>query len=347
YHRALDGIEEDSKDEQIGTTGNGIGPAYEDKAARRGIRIGDLLDADVLDDRLERLVPQKRAVCESVYDVDPDAFDGAFDVDELLAEYRSYGERLAANDMPVSCGAFLEAHRERGDRILFEGAQGTAIDLDHGNYPYVTSSNPTAGGAATGTGLGPTVVGSGAIVGVVKAYLSRVGAGPLPTEIGFVEGQTPAGGGDPDRGDLAEHIREAGGEYGTVTGRPRRIAWLDMPMLRHAARASGFTGLAINHVDTLAGIDEIQVGHAYDLDGETLTTMPATTERWSECEPRYRTFDGWSDADWDAVAREGYDALPANARTYVEYVGDELGVPIAAIGVGPDREQTIVLDDPF
>ncbi|WP_049898399.1 adenylosuccinate synthase [Halococcus agarilyticus] len=347
YHRALDGIEEDSKDDHIGTTGNGIGPTYEDKAARRGVRIGDLLDADVLRDRLEGLVPQKRAICESVYGVDPDAFDGAFDVDELFAEYRSYGERLATNDMPVNCGAFLDAHRERGDRLLFEGAQGTAIDLDHGNYPYVTSSNPTAGGAATGTGLGPTVVGSGEIVGIVKAYLSRVGAGPLPTEMGFVEGQTPAGGGNRDMTDLAAHIREAGGEYGTVTGRPRRIAWLDMPMLRHAARASGFTGLAINHVDTLAGIEEIRVGHAYDLAGETVTTMPATTERWSECEPQYRTFDGWSDADWDAVAREGYDALPANARTYVEYVGDELDVPIFAIGVGPDREQTIVLDDPF
>jgi len=363
YHRALDGIEEDEKEDHIGTTGNGIGPAYEDKAARRGIRVGDLLDPAVLRDRLESLLPRKRTLCESVYNRDPDAFDGAFDIDELFDEYRAYGERLVDNDMPVNCGAYLDERVERGEQLLFEGAQGTAIDIDHGNYPYVTSSNPTAGGAATGTGLGPTVVGGGEVIGVVKAYLSRVGAGPLPTEMGFVEGQTPAEGGDPDMADLAEHIREAGGEYGTVTGRPRRIAWLDMPMLRHATRASGFTGLAINHVDTLAGIEEIQVGHVYDLDtdersssssrdggpddGETVTTMPATTERWSECEPQYKTFDGWSEADWDAVANEGYDALPANARTYVEYVSDELGVPISAIGVGPDREQTIVLDNPF
>jgi adenylosuccinate synthase len=220
---------------------------------------------------------------------------------------------------------------------MFEGAQGTSIDIDHGIYPYVTSSNPTAGGACTGTGVAPTTVGQGEIVGIVKAYLSRVGTGPLPTELE----------GDEEQEELAHYIREEGGEYGTVTGRPRRVGWLDMPMLRHAARASGFTGLAINHLDVLAGLDEVQVGHSYTLDGEETFTMPPTTERWGECEPNYRTFDGWTDANWDLVADEGYDAIPANAREYLEYVSDELDTPIYAVGVGPNREQTAVLEHPF
>jgi len=170
----------------------------------------------------------------------------------------------------------------------------------------------------------------------VKAYLSRVGTGPLPTELE----------GDAESEDLAEYIREEGGEYGTVTGRPRRVGWLDVPMLRHATRASGFTGLAINHIDVLAGLDEVEVGHTYDCNGERLATMPPTTEQWSDCEPNYRTFDGWPEQDWDAVAGAGYDAIHENARTYLEYVSDELGVPIYAVGVGPNRGETIVRQEP-
>jgi adenylosuccinate synthase len=231
---------------------------------------------------------------------------------------------------------------------MLEGAQGTIIDVDHGNYPYVTSSNPTAGGAATGTGLSPSVVGGGEVIGVVKAYLSRVGSGPMPTELGGVAGDTPGydGGEDGEDEELATRIRERGGEYGTVTGRPRRVGWLDLPMLRHAARASGFTGIAVNHVDTLAALDELKVCHAYELDGERIETVPATTERWADCEPQYRHFDGWSDANWPAVADEGYGALPGNARTYLEYVADEVDTPIYAVGVGPDREETVVRHHP-
>jgi adenylosuccinate synthase len=201
----------------------------------------------------------------------------------------------------------------------------------------VTSSNPTAGGASTGSGLGPTVVGQGEVVGVVKAYLSRVGTGPLPTELA----------GDDESDQLAEYIREEGGEYGTVTGRPRRVGWLDVPMLRHAARVSGFTGLAVNHVDVLAGLDEVRVGHAYTLDGETIETMPPTTEAWGECVPTFRTFDGWPEVDWSAAAREGIEALPDAARRYVQYVSDELDTPLYAVGVGPGRDESIVLDHPF
>ena len=351
YHRVLDGIEEDVKSDDdlaAGTTGRGIGPTYEDKAGRRGVRIGDLLDAETLRSRLEYVVPRKRALVSDVYELEigEDVDSEAFDVDALFETYRAFGERLEREDMTVNCGEFLQSRLESGDEIMFEGAQGTSIDIDHGIYPYVTSSNPTAGAAAVGTGLGPPVVGQGEVIGIVKAYLSRVGTGPLPTELGAVEGQTPSGGGRPDEADLAGYIRDEGGEYGTVTGRPRRVGWLDMPMLRHAARANGFTGLAINHVDVLAGLDEVAVGHAYTLDGEELLTMPPTTEQWGDCEAELRTFEGWDDVDWAAVAEAGYDAVPENARTYLEYVAEELDTPIYAVGVGPGREETVVVESP-
>ena len=352
YHRVLDGLEEDVKSDDdlaAGTTGRGIGPTYEDKAGRRGIRIGDLLDPDTLRERLEYVVPQKRALVEDVYDLEigDDVDQAAFDVETLFETYRDFGERLDREGMAINCGAFLDRRLEAGDEIMFEGAQGTSIDIDHGIYPYVTSSNPTAGGAAVGTGVGPTVVGGGEVIGIVKAYLSRVGTGPLPTELGSVDGQTPGVGGRPEDGDLATYIRDEGGEYGTVTGRPRRVGWLDMPMLRHAARANGFTGLAVNHLDVLAGLDEVQVGHAYTLDGEELLTMPPTTEQWGDCEAELRTFDGWPNVEWADVAEAGYEAIPENARAYLDYIATELDTPIYAVGVGPGREETVVVESPF
>jgi len=354
YHRILDGIEEDVKsetDQEVGTTGRGIGPTYEDKAGRRGVRIGDLLDPEVLRERLEYVVPQKRALIEDVYGLDIDSLDNpaALDVDALFEEFREIGERLEDRDMTVNASAFLTDAMADGQNVMFEGAQGTIIDIDHGNYPYVTSSNPTAGGAATGTGLSPGVIGNGEVIGIVKAYLTRVGSGPLPTELGGVVGDTP----DYDEStdgrneELAEYIREEGGEYGTVTGRPRRVGWLDIPMLRHSARVNGFTGLAINHLDVLAGLDEVKVGHSYTLDGEELLTMPPTTEKWADCEANFRIFDGWDDVDWAAVAEEGYDAIPENARKYLDYLSAELDTPIYAVGVGPGREETVVVEDVY
>jgi len=337
YHRVLDGIEEEAKsddDLDAGTTGRGIGPTYEDKVGRRGIRIGDLLDPDVLRDRLTYVVDQKRDIVEEIFGMET---DDAFDIDALYEEYSEYGRRLESEGMTVNAGEFLREQIEAGEQVMLEGAQGTSIDIDHGIYPYVTSSNPTAGGACTGTGLCPGIVGQGEILGIVKAYLSRVGTGPLPTELK----------GDEESEELAEYIREEGGEYGTVTGRPRRVGWIDMPMLRHATRRSGFTGLAINHIDVLAGLDEVRAGHAYELDGERIETMPTTTERWGECEPVFETFDGWPEADWQAVAEEGYDAIPENARTYLEYISDELETPIYAVGVGPGRDESVVLETPF
>jgi adenylosuccinate synthase len=335
YHRVLDGIEEEAKsddDLEAGTTGRGIGPTYEDKVGRRGIRVGDLLDPDVLRDRLEYVVPQKRAVVEDVFGMEAGE---EFDVDALHEEFAAVGRRFDEEDMTVNAGDFLGTELDDGANLLFEGAQGTSIDIDHGIYPYVTSSNPTAGGASTGTGVGPTVIGRGEVVGIVKAYLSRVGTGPLPTEL------------DGADEELADYIREKGGEFGTVTGRPRRIGWLDVPMLRHAARTSGFTGIAVNHLDVLAGLDEVKVGDAYELDGERLETMPATTERWADCEPILKEFEPWPEVDWAAVADDGYDALPDAARAYLDYLSDEVGAPIYAVGVGPDRAETIELVDPF
>ncbi|OIB57009.1 adenylosuccinate synthase [Natrialba sp. SSL1] len=353
FHRVLDGIEEDVKsedDQEVGTTGRGIGPTYEDKAGRRGVRIGDLLDPDVLRDRLEYVVPQKRALIEDVYGTDVSDLDNpdAFDVDALFEEYREIGERLAEQNMTVNASAFLTDAMADGETVMFEGAQGTIIDIDHGNYPYVTSSNPTAGGAAVGTGLSPNVIAEGEIIGIVKGYLTRVGSGPLPTELGGVEGDTPGYDeqGDGENEELATYIREEGGEYGTVTGRPRRVGWLDMPMLRHSARVNGFTGLAINHIDVLAGLDEVKIGHSYELDGEELLAMPPTTEEWGRCEATFKTFEGWDNVDWAAVAEEGYDAIPENARTYLEYISDELDAPIYAVGVGPGREETVVVETP-
>jgi adenylosuccinate synthase len=350
FHRVLDGIEETVKsesDSEVGTTGRGIGPTYEDKAGRRGIRVGDLLDPDVLRERLEYIVPQKRSVVEDVYGMAISDLENpaAFDIDSLYEEFRDYGQRFA-DGMTVNTSVFLTDAIEDGQRVMLEGAQGTTIDIDHGNYPYVTSSNPTAGGATVGTGLSPTVVGDGDVIGIIKAYLTRVGSGPLPTELGGVVGDTPGYDeqGEGDNEQLATQIREEGGEYGTVTGRPRRVAWLDMPMLRHAERVSGFSGLAINHIDVLAGIDEVKVGHAYTLDGEKRHTLPATTEEWARCEVAYRTFDGWPEIDPDEIA--GYGTLPENAQRYIEYIEDELDTPAYAIGVGPGRNETIVRQRP-
>lgn len=347
YHRLLDGVEEDAKgDLAAATTGRGIGPTYEDKAARRGIRIGDLVAPETLEKRLSYVLERKRKVAQEIYG---ESLPPEFEFDALYEQYRAFGDRLQREGMLVDAGSFISEEIDNGASVLFEGAQGTALDIDHGIYPYVTSSNASAGGVCTGTGVGPTVIGSGEVIGVVKAYLSRVGTGPLPTELGGVEGQTP-GYGDAEESEaeaLATYIREEGGEYGTVTGRPRRVGWLDLPMLRHATRVNGLTGLVINHLDVLAGLDAVKVGHSYELDGDEILTMPATTERWGECTTNYREFDGWPSVDWQTVAANGYDSLPAGAQEFLEYIESELGIDVIAIGIGPGREETIIRQHPF
>jgi adenylosuccinate synthase len=331
YHRVVDEAEEAAKDESgsaVGTTGNGIGPAYADRGNRRGIRAGELSFPDVLRERIEGTVSTKRTEL-SALGGDPGA---SFDVDRLVERFTNYGERLDDEGMLVDAGRYLTDRDQAGDTLLFEGAQGTAIDLDHGNYPFVTSSNPTVGGAIVGTGVSPSIVADGSVVGVVKAYLTRVGRGAMPTEF------------DPE---TAARRREALGEFGTVTGRPRRLGWLDLPILRRAARINGYTGLVLNHVDALATFDELRVCTAYQLEGERLAEPPSEAGAWQRCEPEYESFDPWPDNDWAAVADAGYEALPDTAQRYVEFVADEVGVPVDAIGVGPAREETIVRNHPL
>lgn len=331
YHQMLDRAEETVKAEEesaVGTTGNGIGPAYEDRAGRRGVRIGELSNPDRLRERLEYTVASKRHEASAL---NADA-GTAFDVDQLVATFAEYGDRLAAEGMVIDAGRFLTERARDGDALLFEGAQGTGIDLDHGNYPFVTSSNPTAGGAIAGAGVSPSTVADGAIVGVVKAYLTRVGSGAMPTEFDTA---------------TTESLREDLSEFGTVTGRPRRIGWLDLPMLRRAARVNGYTSLVVNHIDALADFDEIQLCTAYNLNGDRLVEPPGTTAAWACCEPVYESFEPWMDQDWATIADRGYSALPAAAQTYLEAITDALGVPIAAVGVGPARDQTIVCHHPL
>lgn len=329
YHRVIDGIEEDAKgDMAAGTTGRGIGPTYEDKVGRRGVRVLDLLKPDALREKLEYVVPTKRALVEEVFgvDIDENGHADAFDVDAVHDEYVEYGKHL--RESVVNASEYINDRMDDGDDVLFEGAQGTSLDIDHGIYPYLTSSNTTVGGACAGAGVGATRLRE--TVGVMKAYLSRVGTGPLPTEL---------------ENDVGDHLVDVGDEYGTTTGRRRRVGWFDLPMVRHAARLNDFTGCVLTSVDVLEGLDPVRVCEAYELDGERIEAMPADMDDWAACEPVYRDFDGWDGVDWDSV--RGYDDLPAEAREYVEYLEDEIGAPFYAVSVGPDREQTITRKDPF
>jgi adenylosuccinate synthase len=329
YHRVIDGVEEDAKgDMAAGTTGRGIGPTYEDKVGRRGVRVLDLLKPDSFRKKLEYVIPTKRALVEDVFgiDVEDNGYAEAFDVGAVYEEYVGYGRRL--RDSVLNASEYVNERMDAGDAVLFEGAQGTSLDIDHGIYPYLTSSNTTVGGACTGAGVGATRLRE--TVGIMKAYLSRVGTGPLPTEL---------------EDDVGDHLVEVGEEYGTTTGRRRRVGWFDLPMVRHAARLNGFTGGVLTSIDVLEGLDPVRVCEAYELDGERLETMPADMDEWDRCEPVYRDFDGWDDVGWDAV--ETYDDIPPAARDYVEYLEEEVGAPFYAVSVGPAREQTIIREDPF
>jgi len=322
YHTALDGAEEESKGNMAaGTTKRGIGPCYQDKVARRGVRVSDLVDAEALREKLEYLVPLKQRELEMY------GWDGSLDLDEIYREYKGYGEEFGGH--VVEGSVVVNGAAERGDEVLLEGAQGTHLDIDHGIYPYNTSSNTTSGGACTGSGLGVSMVDE--VIGVAKAYLSRVGTGPLPTEL---------------EGEKGDFLVERGNEYGTTTGRRRRVGWLDMPMLRYAAKVNGLTSLVLTSLDVLDGLDEVKVCDVYDADGEEFEYVP-TTRRWGECEPVYESFDGWSGVDWDAAVEEGYDELPGAVREYVSFVTDEMEVELLGVSVGPERRQTIIERNPF
>ena len=306
YHRALDSLREASKGKRrIGTTGRGIGPAYEDKVSRRGIRIRDCCDENVLRARLEDVLPEKNHLIEHW-------FDGkGFALEELVAQYGEFGRELAPYIGDVS----LRIHevREDGGRVLFEGAQGTFLDIDHGTYPYVTSSNVVAGGLCSGAGVGPGVVRD--VLGITKAYATRVGSGPFPTEI---------------EGDLAVHLREQGAEYGATTGRPRRVGWLDVVLLRKAVRLNGLTSLAITKLDVLTGFDALKVC----VDYEDMAAVKGDLEKVT---PIYETLEGWQE---DPSTARTFQALPANCRRFIERVEVLVGLPVEVISIGAEREAT-------
>jgi adenylosuccinate synthase len=323
YHKVLDGLEEDLKGSlAAGTTRRGIGPAYQDKVARTGLRMVDLLDEEVLRRKVELLAPLKSRVLK--------AYGAAEGVDgrALREKYGALGAKLR----PYVCdtSALVEEALEEGKQVLLEAAQGTHIDLDFGIYPYGTSSNCIAGGACTGVGMGPTRVER--VVGVVKAFTSRVGTGPFPTEV---------------EGGIADHLRTAGdGEFGTTTGRPRRVGWLDGPMIRLSRRVNGFSSIVVTKIDVLGGLKKVMACVAYDHGGKRLRDFPADTRVLEECTPVYREFDGWGTLDEGEVRRiaaRGYDALPEEAREYLDFVSELAGSPIQMVGLGPGREDTVTL----
>lgn len=313
YHLVMDGLEEERKgDNKIGTTRKGIGPCYMDKAARNGIRIADLMDAEEFEPKVRRMVAEKNQVIEQVYGGQP------LDADTIISEYLGFAEILRpyVTDTSVVLNDAIDA----GQKILFEGAQGVMLDIDQGTYPFVTSSNPTAGGVCIGSGVGPSKIQQ--VIGVAKAYTTRVGDGPFPTEL---------------NNETGDWIREKGHEYGTVTGRPRRVGWFDSVVVRHARRVSGITGLSLNSLDVLTGLETVKICTGYKYRGEVIEYYPASLKMLAECEAVYEEMPGWSE---DITNTKTLEDLPATTRRYVERVSELTGIPIAIFSVGRNREQT-------
>ena len=317
YHLAQDEYEERRRgDNKIGTTKKGIGPAYVDKAQRIGIRMADLLEKETFERRLKENIEYKNAYFKVMFNETCPTFDEIFD------EYYAAGQRL--KDYVTDTAKILDDANVADEKVLFEGAQGVMLDIDHGTYPFVTSSNPVAGNVTVGTGVGPTSVSK--VIGVCKSYTSRVGDGPFPTELFDEDGH---------------HIREVGREYGTTTGRPRRVGWFDSVVLRHSRRVSGITDLSINSIDVLTGLDTVKICTAYELDGEKITEYPANLDQLRRCKPIFEELPGWTE---DITGCRSLDELPENARNYLERISELCGVHISIFSVGPDREQTNLLE---
>ncbi|WP_040191124.1 adenylosuccinate synthase [Clostridium culturomicium] len=314
YHRILDALKEEARGKNdIGTTKKGIGPCYTDKVERCGIRVCDLIKPEVLRKKLEEYLPGKNDQIVKLYGGD------ALDLEEVYSAYRAYGERMKPYVADASVRVFDSIKANKN--VLFEGAQGTLLDIDFGTYPYVTSSNTISGGICTGAGIGPTMIDSA--VGIVKGYTTRVGKGPFPTELDD---------------EIGEWIREKGHEYGVTTGRSRRCGWLDLVILKTAARVSGLTSFGVTKIDTLAGLEKLKLCVGYKLDGKVIDYFPASLEDLAECEPVYEEFDGWDDSINDA---RSYDELPENAKIYLKKIEEFTGVKISIVSVGPKRDQTM------
>ncbi len=320
YHRLLDqAMEKQRGDRRIGTTGRGIGPTYADKSQRSGIRVIDLLDEARLRDRLEGPLNEKNQLLQTIYGVEP------LDAEAVISEYLAYGKRLAPH--VVDCTREIHQAARGRKNILFEGAQGTLLDLDHGTYPYVTSSNPVSGGACIGAGVGPTLIDR--VIGVAKAYTTRVGEGPFPTELD---------------GSLNDHLCDRGGEFGTTTGRRRRCGWFDGVIGRYAVGVNGLDCLAVTKLDVLDELDELQVCVAYELDGETIEYFPSCAEAFARCQPIFETLPGWQCSTAECRTLED---LPEKAMAYLRFLADLMEVPIAIVSLGAGRDQTIVVEDPI
>ena len=317
YHKVLDRAREEYKGKhRIGTTGRGIGPCYQDKVGRGGVRIGDLVNVHRIRDRLVGRITESNAVLSKVYGQDP------LDEEKVIEECQKFGARLCP--FVADTSILLNRAVEEGKGVLFEGAQGTLLDIDHGSYPFVTSSNTSAGGACTGAGIGPTKIDE--VIGVAKAYTTRVGNGPLPTEF------------DPDFG---ERMRVQWGEYGATTGRGRRCGWFDAVVVRTAARINGLSSLALTRLDSLDELEKIRICVAYRCDGERLNDVPADADVLASCEPVYEEFPGWR-ISTSGVRR--FDDLPEQAQGYIHRICELTATPVSLISVGRDREQTIRVD---
>ncbi|SDN96848.1 adenylosuccinate synthase [Alkalicoccus daliensis] len=313
YHIKLDIAEEEGKGaNKIGTTRKGIGPAYMDKAARTGIRIVDLLERETFEEKLEINLKEKNRMLERIYDTE------GFLKEDILDEYYEYGQQIAKYVTDTS--VILNEGLDEGRRVLFEGAQGVMLDIDQGTYPFVTSSNPIAGGVTIGSGVGPSKINH--VVGVSKAYTTRVGDGPFPTEL---------------HDEVGDNIREVGNEYGTTTGRPRRVGWFDSVVVRHARRVSGITDLSLNSIDVLTGIETLKICVAYKYKGEVMEEFPASLKVLAECEPVYEEMPGWEE---DITGVKSLHELPKNAIYYIERISQLTGIPLSIFSVGPDRNQT-------
>ncbi len=320
YHQAIDHARERMKgDKKIGTTGRGIGPCYEDKATRRGVRFVELLSQAVFREKVATILEEKNFYLKHYMDAE------TLDLEPILAEYSGYAERLAPYVANVS--VVLSDGMQAGGQVLFEGAQGTHLDIDHGTYPYVTSSSTVAGNACSGSGVGPGKITD--IIGIVKAYTTRVGEGPFPSEL---------------FDDVGDAIQQKGVEFGATTGRKRRCGWLDTVILENAARLNSLSGLAITKLDVLGGLDEVKICTAYDYEGQRLEHFPTDLNVLAACKPIYESHPGWAE---DISGIREFEALPENARKYLERIQELAETPIQIVSVGPGRDETIVLDNPY
>lgn len=320
YHVMQDTYEEEAKGNlKVGTTKNGIGPTYMDKASRIGIRVCDLIDPEIFAEKLRFNLKSKNALFTKVYG------KPAMDFDEIYNKYVEYGKRIAKYVCDTSL--YVNDALDRDEKVLFEGAQGIMLDIDQGTYPFVSSSNSVSGGIASGSGIGSNRIKT--VLGICKAYTTRVGAGPFPTEL---------------HDETGDKIRDIAHEYGTVTGRPRRVGWFDSVALRHAKRVAGINALSLNLLDVFSGFDKIKICVAYDLNGKQIDYYPASLKEVEACQPVYEELPAWEE---DITGAKSWEDLPEKAQAFVKRISEITGIPVVTVSVGPDREQTIVLQDPW